>query len=176
MLKRTCLIASTALLLGFGIAQAQSQVNYPAAVQSRIDEMTQLCSGIGTPLDSPGLVTVVDLTGDGIPDYVLNEGAFNCDGAASLFSGSGGNQMSVYVGRQDGQAFKAFQAGTFGVKVDQNARPARVYLAVAGPLCGQHVTPGMSHADYKGCLRPLRWNPGARKMEFAPLSQVMPVD
>lgn len=176
MLKRACLISSIALLPVLGAGPAWAQSNYPAAVQNRIDEMTTMCSGIGTPLNSPDLVTVVDVTGDGVPDYILDEAAFNCDGGASLFSSSGGASVSVFIGTPAGGAFKAFEHGAFAVKLDQRARPARVYLAVAGPLCGQHVTRDMSHADYKGCLRPLRWDADARTMDFAPVSEIMPVD
>lgn len=173
MLKRICRIVPIAALLV--LATAQAQTHYPAAVQSRIDEMKQECSGVGTPGKSPGLITAADLTGDGILDYILDEGAFNCEGAAALFSGSGGSQVSVYVGTPDGQAFDAFGHGAFGVQVDRTTKPARLYLGVGGPLCGQHVTPDMARAAYTSCMRPLQWNVGTRKMEFAPVSQIKPI-
>lgn len=173
---RACMWAPIAALLVFGSAQAAAATQYPAAVQGRIDDMVKTCSELGKPMASPGLVTVVDLTGDGLPDYVFNEGAFQCEGAAALFSGSGGSQMAVLVGRPGGQAVEAFTHGTFGIHVDPDARPARVYLGVGGRVCGQRVTPDMPRAAYTACWRPLQWNARTHKMQFAPLSDIKPIE
>ncbi len=177
MSTRAFAFGPIAALLVLGVAGSGAAApKYPAAVQKRIDDMNQTCSQMGKPAASPGLVTVADLTGDGLPDYIFNEGAFNCDGAASLFSGSGGFQVEVYVGKPGGQASEAFGHGAFGVYLDHDARPAKLYLGVGGVLCGQHVTPDMPRAAYTDCWRPLRWDARARKMKFAPLSEIKPLD
>lgn len=164
------------LCLSSVAALAQAQKKLPILVQKEIAEMVKMCKDAGAkPAKSPGLLTVADLTGDGLPDFVIDQAAFNCDGAASLFSGSGGSQMSVYVGTPDGQAFQAFAGGTFGVKVDKEAKPARLELVVGGQLCGQKVNAKMARADYKSCWRPVLWNAGSRKFDYAPLSQARPI-
>lgn len=83
--------------------------------------------------------------------------------------------MTAYVGAANGQATRAFQAGHFGLTVEKDARPATLALVVGGQLCGQRITANMPRAEYRSCWRPVRWNAGARKFEFAPVSQVRPV-
>jgi hypothetical protein len=162
--------------LGFYLpALTQSQRKLPAAVQQEIAGMMKMCKDVGgKPMPSPGLLTIADLTGDPFPDFVVDQSAFVCDGAASLFAGSGGSQVSVYVGTQNGQATEAFSSGTFGIKIDKDAKPAKVKLVVGGPLCGQKVTSKTPMAAYKNCWRPLVWSAAAKKMEFAPLSAIEP--
>lgn len=165
--------ACTAIVLSFGSAQAQAPKKLPVAVQKELADMAKTCREVGgKPMKSPDLLLVADLTGDGLPDYVIDQGGFNCEGAASLFSGSGGSQMSAYVGTPDGQAFQAFASGSFGVKLDKEAKPTKLHVVVGGQLCGQRVTANMARSDHKSCWRPVNWNAKHRKMEFAPVSQV----
>jgi hypothetical protein len=168
----TCLVAGAVA----ASVHAQGQAKVPTMVQKAIAGMTSMCkeSG-GRPGKSPDLLTIADITGDDRPDFVIDQSAFNCEGAPSLFGGSGGSQVSVYVGTVDGQAAQAFAGGAFGVRVDRDAKPARLSLIVGGPLCGQKVSASTPRSDYKSCWRPLVWNAGTRKMDYAPLSQVRPV-
>lgn len=126
----------------------------------------------GQPMKSPNLLLRADLTDDGLPDFVINQGAFICDGAASLFSGSGGSSMSVYLGTKNAQAVRAFSSGSFDVAVDRAAKPAKLQVAVAGQLCGQRVTSDLPRSEYQSCWRPVAWNDKERKLDFAPVSQV----
>ncbi|MDE2270493.1 MAG: hypothetical protein KGJ94_00740 [Xanthomonadaceae bacterium] len=175
MLNRACVVVSFVLLTGVGSAWGRSPHGLPAVVRAKVAEMDKTCRQVGAkPELSPHLVIVADLTGDGVPDFVIDEGAYQCRGAASLFSGSAGSQMSVYVGTRDGQAFKAFSRDDFGVKIDRSANPARLYVGVGGRLCGQQVTPDMSLADYTTCWRPLVWDAKHRNMAFAPISMIKP--
>lgn len=166
-------LLTLALVAGESRAQGQAQKKLPQAVQKELAEMLKTCRDAGgKPMKSPELLVVAELTGDGLPDFVINQGAFNCEGAASLYSGSGGSQMSVYVGTPDGQAQQAFSTGSFDVKVDKTARPATLQVVVGGALCGQRITASMPRSAYKSCWRPVQWNAKARKMDFAPVSQV----
>lgn len=172
---QTVAIAALPLAMLFlaGVAQAQAQKKLPLAVQKELAEMVKVCRDVsGKPMKSPGLLTVADLTGDGLPDFVINQGAFNCDGAASLYSGSGGSQVSAYVGTPDGRAFQAFSSGSFDVKVDKSVKPAKLQVVVGGQLCGQRVTANMPRSEYKSCWRPVDWSERKRKLDFAPVSQV----
>lgn len=160
------------LLVAGHASVAQAPAKLPAAVQRHLADMAKMCreSG-GKPVNAPGLLQVADLTGDGVPDYVINDGAYNCQGAASLFSGSGGSQMAIYVTGADGRAMKAFESGAFDVKLDQSSKPAKSLVTVSGQLCGQRIT----RSDHKGCWRPVDWDEKIRKMQFAPVSRARPV-
>lgn len=168
--------AALALTVTGAMAQSPPQKKLPLLVQKEVAGMMGMCKEVGgKPQPSPGLLLVADLSGDGLPDYVIDQSAFVCDGAASLFGGSGGSQVSAYVGTPDGQARQAFAGGTFGVQLNQGSQPATLELMVGGELCGQKVTAKMSRAEYKPCWRPLRWIASTRQLDFAPLSQIRPV-
>jgi hypothetical protein len=165
-----CLLASS-----FGTALAKEQPSpVPAIVQAELNEMIQTCRDFkGKFIRSPDLLTAIDLTGDGISDYVINQGAYNCDGdGASIYSGSGGSQVIVYVGRSEGQAYLAFSTGAYEMKINKSINPAKLLVVVRGELCGQQNVENLSNSALKACWRPIEWKKSALKMNFAPLSQV----
>ncbi len=47
---------------------------------------------------SEGAVLHLDVSGDGQPDTLVDEGRFTCTTAASLYGGSGGSMLHVIVG------------------------------------------------------------------------------
>lgn len=103
MLNRTCLFTMIATLLILGAPQARAATRHPTAVQAEIHDMDKTCREMGKPVPSPDLVTIVDLTGDGLPDYIFDQRAYVCDGALTLFMGGSGNaEVDIYVGTRDG--------------------------------------------------------------------------
>lgn len=44
-----------------------------------------------------GAVRQIDMTGDGTEDTIVDEGLFTCTTAASLYAGSGGSMIHVFV-------------------------------------------------------------------------------
>ncbi len=148
----------------------------PMQVQRELASMVKDCRAAGGKVGkSPGLLTIAELTGDAVADYIIDQSAFNCEGNASLFSGSGGSELIIFAGTAKDQAAKVFQQGVFEVKVDKSVSPAIVKVAVAGVLCGQRVTKNISHADEKPCWRPLEWSAARKKMGFAPVSKIEPM-
>ena len=133
--------------------------------------MNAECRGVGgKPGASKGLVTAVDLNGDGRSDHVIDTAAFECDGAASLFGGTGGSQVQVFIATAEGSAKSVFEHSAFGTRVEQG----QLWLAVGGPLCGPKVTAETAHSDMQACWRPLRWDAARHKLNFAPLDSVRP--
>ena len=158
--------------LGMGASAAVAAPALPAAAKAHVADMRTSCKDAGgRPGRSPELVQIADVTGDGRADYVINEGAFDCVGAESYFSGgSGGSSVSVYVSDTTGSAKQAFTHGVFGVHMERSGQTARVWLGVGGPLCGQKQF--RSRAEAEDCWRPLQWKGG--KLDFAPVSQKRP--
>jgi len=158
-------------LLALALSNALAAPPLPAPVRAVIDEMKAECrSSGGKPGASPGLLSQVDLNGDGRADYVIDAAAFECEGAASLFTGSGGSSVQVFAATADGSAAPVFEHGAMGSRVEQG----ELWLAVGGPLCGQKVTDTTPHSEMQACWRPLRWNAGRRTLDFAPLSRARP--
>jgi len=164
-----CLLASS-----FGTALAKEPTPVPAIVQAELNEMIRTCRDFkGRFIRSPDLLTAIDLTDDGISDYVINQGAYNCDGdGASIYSGSGGSQVMVYISSSDGQAYLAFSTGAYEMKINKTTKPAKLLVVVRGELCGQRNVENLSNAELKACWRPLEWKKSALEMDFAPVSQV----
>lgn len=145
----------------------------PNIVKSEIAEMTSVCRQVeGKPRTSPDFLLIADINGDKISDYVINPMGFNCIGAESLFSGSAGTIIEIYIGTTDGQARKAFMSTAHDVELDMSTKPAKIRMLVEGALCGQKLTSETAHVDYKACWRPVLWNGSKQRLEFAPLSQV----
>lgn len=161
----------TALLAALALSNALAAPPLPAAVSRVVNTMNSDCQGVGgRPGTSRGLVSAVDLNGDGRMDYVIYTGAFDCEGAASLFVGASGGSVEVFLSAADGSAASAFEHGVADMRLEQG----RLWLAVGGPLCGRKVGHDTPRSAMQACWRPLQWDPGRRKLDFAPLSSVRP--
>ncbi|MCL5776589.1 hypothetical protein M1105_06255 [Limibaculum sp. FT325] len=65
--------------------------------EARLAEASADCEGLdGGVFSTDGAaITEVDLTGDAIPDEIIDEGTFRCSSAASLWCGTGGCGLTV---------------------------------------------------------------------------------
>lgn len=99
---------------------------------------------------------------------MIYTGAFECEGAESLFGGTGGGSVQVFLSTAQGGAKPVFEHAPWGC-----ARSgATLWLAVGGALCGQKVTEDTPRSAMQACWRPLQWDAGRRMLEFGPLSSV----
>ena len=86
------------------------------------------------------------LKGDGYTDWAIDEGAFNCDGAWGIFSGSGGAQVYVFAGTSGTRAGESFVHGAYGMRLQHSNGRDILWLTVGGQLCGQSGYPRHSQA------------------------------
>jgi len=142
----------------------------PQAVAAYIDDMKQTCEDSGgTPIAPAKTFLLSGHFRDAAHlDWAIDEGGFNCQGAQSIFSGSGGAQVTVFDSSPGEGASQAFQHGAYGMRVEHRSSGDVLWLNVGGPLCGQSGSP--SHADSIECKRPLLWTKTGQEFEFAPLS------
>ena len=165
-------ITTLAALLVLALSNALAATPLPSPVRAVIDTLNADCRAVGgKPGASPGLVSTLDLNGDGRSDYVIYTGAFECEGAASLFVGAGGGgSVQVFVATAEGSAKSVYEHGVNGMRLQQG----KVWLAVGGPLCGQKVNDDTPRSEMQACWRPLHWDAGRRTVDFGPLSSVRP--
>lgn len=137
MLTSASTIRSTQPNIPTPQSQGNNPNKWPQEIQEYVGSMHTVCNEIGTPSDSSNdFVQSADLNGDGLADWVLDERAYSCEGAASLFGGgSGGSQTVVWAGLPGGVLSKSFEHANFGIEITvRHGRPT-LFFQVGGPLC-----------------------------------------
>jgi hypothetical protein len=166
---RRILIMATAISLA-----CAEPVPIPREVAAHIEGMKQSCRQLGgTPIAPKDTFLIsADLKGDGLTDWAIDEGSFNCDGAWSIFSGSGGAQVYVFAGISRNKARQSFMHGADGMRLERESMRGRqiLWLTVGGKLCGRSDPPTSTEAIR--CERSLVWNKTTKQFEFAPLSTI----
>lgn len=112
-------------------------ITAPAAIASEaadavINEARDICRSFddGVLEVGTGAIVSIDLTGNGIPDEIVDHGEFTCTTALSLFCGTGGCSMTAIA---DGKPFE-FLTKAWKV-VDWDGQPI-LLLVVHGSECG----------------------------------------
>jgi len=164
---------SVIAVVGALVASGALAASLPAAVTADLAGIAAQCSeGGGTPR-TDGAVKTVDLNGDGKDDYVLDVGAVNCDGAASIY-GDRAKGVTVYVGDGQGSAAAAFSDTVFGAKIEGSGAATKLWLTVSGAQCGKK--PAADFASEAFCDRAIVWNATTSKFDYAPVSTVRMVE
>jgi hypothetical protein len=144
----------------------------PQEVAVHIEAMDRSCRDDGgTPMAPKGMFPISgQLKGDGYTDWAIDEGACNCDGAWSIFSGWGGALVYVFAGTSSTSARESFVHGSYGMRLQHSNGRDILWLKVGGQLCGQSGHP--SHSQAVPCERPLIWDNSAQAFNFGPLSMI----
>lgn len=88
------------ILLAALVLCAASGARAETQVERLLTAAAAACAGLdGGVMSAPeGTVTKVDLSGDGVPDAIVDESKLRCSTAASAFCGSGGCMLHAVVG------------------------------------------------------------------------------
>ncbi|TGD96775.1 hypothetical protein [Methylobacterium nonmethylotrophicum] len=153
VLVRTGVAASAALVLSLLSAHAQAQTHdLPRQVQDEINTTVQDCRP-RERVFGRGFVSRKDVNGDGIPDVILDYGAYKCGDQGAPFCGSAGCNTTVFASTGRGGYVKVLDENVRNLKFRTvNGRPAMV-LNLHGSACGK--------AGAEPCPMTLTWN-GAR--------------
>lgn len=118
------------------------------ATDKIIDDARKDCQSFenGVLEVSADAISLVDLTGNGVPDEVVDASHFSCSSAASLFCGTGGCAVSVVAEGVVGD----YLAKGWRV-TDWDGQPI-LLLAVHGSLCGG--------ANPRRCIQAVIWSEG----------------
>jgi hypothetical protein len=111
-------------------------------------------SGIFDPADA---VTEIDLTGDGLPDTLIDESKFTCTTAASMYCGSGGCMLHAIVGDTE----TTWQS--LGWKTLNWGPDTILLVGRDGGWCGG--------AGSQHCYEALNWSQGAFRSVMPPVSE-----
>ena len=157
--------------LAIGVRVAPTAVyaadSLPAAVAAGLKEIASMCSEAGGKPNTSSAVKRADLNADGHEDFVLDVGAIECEGAASIY-GDREKVVTVYLGDGKGGAVSAYTDSVFGAKIEGSGADAKLWLTVSGERCGKK--PSADFASENFCDRALAWNTAAKKLEYAPVA------
>ena len=106
----------------------------PQKIQDAIEENKKACDK--SPRIRPELVAEKDINGDGVKDYILDYGYFDCDGFV-MFCGTGGCQTQVFASLDDGSYALVLDEQVRKLKFRKvKGRPAMV-IDLHGGQCGR---------------------------------------
>lgn len=74
----------------------------------------------GRPSAKRSYIQTADFNDDGRPDYVVDDGESNCDGASASYCGSGGCSIEVYVSTPSGYRSANLQRLGFGATIKRS--------------------------------------------------------
>jgi hypothetical protein len=162
-----------------GVLERLAGLPLPADVVAEIDRLIADCEPeFGASEDSVSpearrasldAVEVCELTGDGWPDYLIDDSDVACAAGVSFRHGNGGTGIVVMVSDRDGVRV-AFNAPAFGARVEEAPGAPRLWLLLGGSNCGQD-TKGVPRSAMIACARPLDWNAGTGSFALAAMSE-----
>jgi hypothetical protein len=166
MRDRPALALAVSLALSVNATQA---AELPAPVAKDLKAVAEMGTEAGGKPLIEKAVKTIDLNGDGKPDYVLDVGSVNCDGAASIY-GDREKSVTVYVADGKDGAVVAFSDSVYGVEVEGSGAAAKLWLTVSGAQCGKPPAPDFASENF--CTRALVWDAKAKRFDYAPVSTV----
>lgn len=120
----------------------------PAVARAAAELMATCREAGGRPSQRSGLLTSLDLNGDGVADYILDATAINCEGAASVLCGSAGCPLQVFLSGPRGFT-EAFGSNAQAWEVEQGNPPV-LKLNLHGSFCGR--------VGAETCIKRYAWN------------------
>lgn len=138
-----------ATVIIFLLSSSATGDDSPTTSADLIERARSECAGLnsGTFDVTEKAITLHDITGDGLPEEVIDASQFACSTAASLWTGSGGAYLWVIV---DNKAYE-FLAHKWRV-VDIDGQKV-LLLAAHSSECSDTIGP---------CFRALVWSDGFR--------------
>lgn len=170
--------AATAVLIALQLSVAEatptSASRLPATVRQHVKDINYHCSRSGgIPPRSPDLVRIVELTGDGRPDYLVDLSRYICRNSVTfMHGGHSGSPVWIFAGGPRHSARLAYDDYSHGVKLTSRRGKSRVWLKVGASACGQPRETSQVFAEWWFCSRPLDWNGRTKKFLFGPLGEI----
>ncbi|MCJ2060121.1 hypothetical protein MKL09_26770 [Methylobacterium sp. J-048] len=129
-------------------ATASVAQDLPPPVAVAIAEAKKTCSPDPTTL-KPGFIKRQDVNGDGVPDFILDYGRFQCGDNITYWCGSAGCTMQIFAS-SDGRFIKVLDENVQEVRFRKIGGRSAMLLGLHGSACGK--------AGVEPCGATLYWN------------------
>jgi hypothetical protein len=112
---------------------------FPAAVQAAVDEGRQECLAEGGTkfVAGPGFVRRGDLTGTAGADYAVDFREAHCTDRLTVFSGTGGWDLVLFVGQKAGEPVRVFSGRVLDYDLEGGSGRRTVRFTLHGSYCGR---------------------------------------
>jgi hypothetical protein len=139
---------TTGALIGGILTMIVTAAAAETAEQKVMDEARKDCSSFenGVLATTRKAIPRIDLTGDGIPDTIIDSHEFRCSTSASMYCGTGGCSLWVIVGDT------SYPYMAKGWKIVEWANSKILLLEVHGSECGG--------TNLRKCIRAEVWSDG----------------
>jgi hypothetical protein len=135
------ILAAIALAGLTQLAAAAPSKPYPAQVSAEIADGRKECLSVGgkSMTASAEAVELSDVNGDGLPDYLVDYGQFQCNGAASsnLYCGTAGCPVVAFVAAPNKQYVQVSLGHLRGYTVVKADNLTLLQVNLHGSACGQ---------------------------------------
>ena len=145
----------------------------PSLVQKHIDLLHFSCRNSGggnggqaRPL--PGFITQSDLNGDGLPDYVMDAGKFNC--SKSMWNDMGA-PLTVYLAKDANTVVQGFEQHHSGLRINRSVQPVRIEVSVTRGDCGQGADK-VPRQGIAACDRAVVWDAQRKRLALGPITNL----
>jgi len=207
MRQKACVLV--AVIAGLGpasplLAQAAPPEELPPAVQQYVVHLDQICRKAGgIPGNPNAAVKLIDLTQDGVGDYLVNGAAYPCRGADSALAddrqrtpvavfvtmpqASGGKtavkttekpaskSATKSKDKASGKSVvKAFETVAYGVTIRTDGTYPRLLIQQAAADCAATGPVLQPLDEIKFCARPLDWDTDKQSFVLAPPAAAQP--
>lgn len=163
-----------ALWAAFAAGASAQRASYPPALQTALNEARQMCAEIGgLPFSATDAIESRDLNGDGVADFVVRDGHYNCQGGASLYTGNSEGGIMIFDGANRAANAAPFSSPVIAHFIDTSGAPTLV-LVLGGQFCGAPPARSRAEAASVLCERPVLWNAAARRFDLSPMAQRRP--
>lgn len=130
---------------------AQTRPPIPAVVLTHMNSLDSRCTAAGGRPGNGRYVIAQDFTGDGLLDYLLSEGDYDCTGRPGLFRQNGEARVDIFVTDRTNNARRVYSDTLAAYRV-LAGRPAKVQIARKGAACGAGAAANVQ------CAAQLAWN------------------
>ena len=119
---------------------------HPPLIEKELEDGRQSCKKIdgGKMEIAKDAVQTVDLNGDGKMDYILDYTKLDCPTAASMYSGSAGTLLQIYLTNPKGDLEVAWQDNVFSFEVKTVGNKRQIHFDGKGE--GPEVIPSIYEA------------------------------
>lgn len=151
VMNKFALLLAVAVFTSGPAGEAQRPPPLPGAVLTRMSELDRRCTAAGGNLGTKRYIIARDFTGDGLLDYLLSEGDYDCEGRPSLFIRNGQARVEVFASDRSNAARLVYAEELIAYRV-LDGRPVRLQVARRGAACGDDAV------AQRPCAAELAWN------------------